>query len=100
MVLALRKFAGAVNLYIALVVNWQPAPAGCGGVAHRMLAGMDELDTGLASIWQSALACCRGVVLRKLAGMDDLYTAHCTDRKLVACSDLLRGIGAQEACWC
>ena len=42
--------SGPNNLYTAAAAIWQPAPAGCGVVAHRRLAGVDDDYTARAAI--------------------------------------------------
>ena len=46
------------DLYTARAAIQQPAPAGCGVVAHRKLAGVDDLYTARAAIRQPAPAGC------------------------------------------
>ena len=76
--------------YTARAAIRQPAPAGCGVVAHRRLAGVDDDYTARAAIRQSAPAGCGVVVHRRLAGVDDLYTARAAIRRPV-CATCRRG---------
>jgi len=85
-----RKLAGVDDLCTARAAIRQPAPAGCGVVAHRRLAGVDDDYTARAAIRQPAPAGCWVVVHRRLAGVDDLYTARAAIRRPV-CATCRRG---------
>ncbi len=75
-VVAHRRLAGVDDPYTAAAAILQPAPAGCGVAVHRRLAGVDDDYTARAAIRQPVLAGCGVVAHRRLAGVDDLYTAR------------------------
>ena len=64
-----------IHLECDEIIIRQPAPAGCGVVAHRRLSGVEDFYTALSAIWRPAPAGCRLVAHRRLAGVDDYNTA-------------------------